>query len=68
MTDIGMVKYAFETEYGDVVDETAKEAIINELDENEFCQNLMKTLLKKYYKYEGKVIFEIDKEAEAEFA
>lgn len=51
-----------------IVDETAKEGIINELDENEFCQNLMKTLLKKYYKYEEKVIFEIDKEAEAGFA
>lgn len=27
MTDIGMVKYAFETEYDDVVDETAKEEL-----------------------------------------
>lgn len=38
-----------------------KKDIINELNENEFCQNLMKMLLKKYYKYEGKFIFEIDK-------
>jgi len=28
----------------------------------------MKMLLKKYYKYEGKFIVEIDKKAEAEFA
>lgn len=48
--------------------DTGKKGIINELNGNEFCQNLMKTLLKKYYKYEGKFIFEIDKEAEAEFA
>lgn len=48
--------------------DTGKKGIINELNGNEFCQNLMKMLLKKYYKYEGKFIFEIDKEAEAEFA
>ena len=47
---------------------TGKKGIINELNENKFCQDLMKMLLKKYYKYEGKFIFEIDKEAESEFA
>ena len=45
----------------------AKKNIINELNKNEFCRKLTERLLKKYYKYEGKFLFGIDREGEAKW-